>query len=72
MPLELIILLAAILVSWLIFNWAIKVLKASISTAVTIAVIVLVLQLMFGIGPNELFQHIIHLPQTLWQLVTSR
>ncbi|MGE5657059.1 MAG: hypothetical protein ACM37W_10615 [Actinomycetota bacterium] len=72
MPLELIILLAAILVSWLIFNWAIKVLKASISTAITIAVIVLVLQLMFGIGPNELFQHIIHLPQTLWQLVTSR
>lgn len=72
MPLELVIVLAALAVSWLVFTWAIKVLKASIGTAVAIAVIILVLQLVFGIGPNQLLQHIINLPQTLWHLVTER
>ncbi|CBN57338.1 MULTISPECIES: hypothetical protein [Kamptonema] len=72
MPLELVILLAALIVSWLAFNWAIKVLKASLGTAVAIAAIVLVLQLVFGIGPNQLLQHIINLPQTLWQMVQGK
>ena len=69
MSLELIVLLAALIVSWLVFNWAIKVLKASIGTAVAIAAIVLVLQLAFGIGPNQLWDYTIHLPQTLWHFL---
>ena len=54
MPLELIIFLAALVVAWLIFTWLLKVALASISTALAIAVIVLMLQLIFGIGPQEL------------------
>ena len=72
MPLELIILIASLLVSWLVFNWAFKVLKASVGTAIAIAAIVLVMQLLFGIGPNQLFQHITHLPQTLGKIIFGR
>ncbi|VXD18318.1 conserved exported hypothetical protein [Planktothrix serta PCC 8927] len=71
MPLELIILLASLLVAWLVFTWAVQVLKASISTAVAIAAIVLILQLVFGIGPQELLDHLIQLPQTLWNLILN-
>ncbi|MGL5080181.1 MAG: hypothetical protein ACRC8A_01710 [Microcoleaceae cyanobacterium] len=67
-PLELIILLAALLISWLVFTWLVKVLKASINTALSIAAIVLVLQLLFGIGPQELFQQLTTLPEKLGEL----
>ncbi|HAN75263.1 MAG TPA: hypothetical protein DCQ51_04240 [Planktothrix sp. UBA8407] len=69
MTIELIILLASLLVAWLVFTWAVQVLKASISTAIAIAVIVLILQLVFGIGHQELLDHLIQLPQRLWDLV---
>jgi type IV secretory pathway TrbL component len=72
MPLELIILIASLLVSWLVFNWAFKVLKASVGTAISIAAIVLAMQLLFGIGPNQLFQHITHLPDTLGKIIFGR
>jgi type IV secretory pathway TrbL component len=72
MPLELIILIASLLVSWLVFNWAFKVLKASAGTAISIAAIVLAMQLLFGIGPNQLFQHITHLPETLGKIFFGR
>lgn len=65
---ELIILIASLLVSWLVFTWLVKVLKASIGTAISIAIVVLILQLAFGIGPQELWQQIINLPQTIQQL----
>ncbi|VXD20400.1 hypothetical protein [Planktothrix paucivesiculata] len=69
---ELIILLASLLVAWLVFAWAVQVLKSSVSTAIAIAIIVLILQLVFGIGPEELLNHLIHLPQRLWDLVINR
>ena len=72
MPIELIILIASLLVSWLVFNWAVKVLKASLSTAISLAIIVLTMQLMFGIGPNQLFQYVIHLPETLWKMTSGK
>ncbi|MBE9188252.1 hypothetical protein IQ270_27335 [Microcoleus sp. LEGE 07076] len=72
MPLELIILIASLLVSWLVFNWAFKVLKASAGTAISIAAIVLVMQLLFGIGPNQLFQHITNLPETLGRIIFGK
>ena len=71
MPLELIILIAAIVVAWLVFTWLVKVVKASIATAITIAMIVLVLQLAFGIGPQQLWQQILQLPQTILELFTD-
>ena len=68
MSVEIVILIAAMLISWLVFTWLIKVLKASISTAFAIAIIVLILQLVFGIGFQEVWQQIVQLPDTLWRL----
>lgn len=70
MPAELIILIAALFVSWLVFTALIKIVKTTVSTAIAIAVIVLVLHLVFGIGPQDLWQKITQLPQIFWQLVT--
>lgn len=71
MPTDLIILLAALIVSWLVFTALIKIVKTTVSTALAIAAIVLVLQLVFGINPQELWQQIITLPQTLQQIITG-
>jgi hypothetical protein len=72
MPLNLIILVAAIVVSWLVFSWLLKVAKASLTTAVTIALILLILQVAFGIKPQELWQEITNLPQTLFEIFTNK
>lgn len=71
MPVELIILIAALILSWVVFTALIKVVKTTVSTAITIAAIVLVLQLVFGIGPQDLWQQITQLPQIVWHLVTG-
>ncbi|MFB2875475.1 hypothetical protein [Floridanema aerugineum] len=71
MPIELIILIAALIVTFLVFTWLIKVVKATIQTAITIALLVLILQLIFGIGPSQLWQKIIELPQLIWQQPTK-
>jgi hypothetical protein len=65
MPLNLILLIAALVVSWLVFSWLLRVVKASLTTAVAIALIILVLQIAFGIKPEELWLEITRLPQTL-------
>lgn len=72
MPLNLIILIAALIVSWLVFTALIKVAKTTFTTAIAIAIIVLILQIVFGIGPQNLLQEIIQLPQTLWHLITGK
>ena len=72
MPIELIILIAALIVSWLVFTALVKVVKTTVSTAITIAAIVLILQLIFGVAPQELWQQITQLPQILWNLVTGK
>jgi hypothetical protein len=51
-----------------IFTWLVKVLKASIGTALAIAIVILILQIAFGIGPQQLWQQVINLPQTIQQL----
>ncbi|MFE1745591.1 hypothetical protein [Coleofasciculus sp. H7-2] len=71
MPVDLIILIAALIVSWLVFALLIKVVKASIGTAILIAAVVLILQLFFGIGPEDIWQQITQLPQTIWHMVTG-
>lgn len=71
MPTDLLILIAALIVSWLIFTALIKVLKTTVSTAIAIAAIVLVLQLAFGVNPQDLWQQITQLPQTLWHTITG-
>ena len=65
MPIDLIILIAALIISGLVFNWLVKVVKASVNTALIIASLVLILQLIFGIGPEDICQQIINLPETI-------
>jgi type IV secretory pathway TrbL component len=67
MSTTLILLIAALIVTFLVFTWLIKVAKATLQTALTIAVIVLILQLVFGIGPTQLWQQITEIPQLIWQ-----
>lgn len=62
---NLIILVAALVVSVLVFTALIRLVKTTFTTALAIAAIVLILQLGFGIGPAQLWDQIIHLPQTL-------
>lgn len=70
MSLNLILLIAALIVSWLVFTALLNLLKTTLKTAFSIAAIVLVLQLVFGISPQELWQEIIQLPHTLLQPVS--
>lgn len=72
MPIELITLIAALIVSWLVFTTLIKVVKTTVKTAITIAAIVLILQLAFGIAPQQLWQQITQLPEILSHLVKGK
>ncbi|MDJ0690643.1 MAG: hypothetical protein QNJ41_19305 [Xenococcaceae cyanobacterium MO_188.B32] len=71
MPVDLIVIIAAIIVAWLLFTWSIKVLKASISTALSIAIIALILQLFLGIGFEEVWQKLVQFSQTVGQFFTQ-
>ncbi|NJL01943.1 MAG: hypothetical protein HC838_08380 [Spirulinaceae cyanobacterium RM2_2_10] len=52
---EIILLIGALIVTWLVFTWLVKVVKASVKTAVAIAAVVLILQLAFGISFQDLW-----------------
>lgn len=66
MPLEIVITLAAILVSWFVFTGLVRVLKVAVGTAIKVAIILFLAQMFFGIGPETLWQHIIQLWQQLF------
>jgi hypothetical protein len=66
-----ILLIAAIAISILVFTWLLKVVRATLTTALTIAAIVLIAQLVFGIGPTQIWEQISQLFQSLLQLVTG-
>ena len=72
MPVDLIIWIGALIVAGLVLTWLLKVVKATITTAISVAIIVLILQLVFGIGPERLWQHVVQIPQALWQIVTGQ
>lgn len=67
MSTELILLIAALGVSGLLLVWLLRVVKATLRAAVTIAGIALLLQVLFGISSAELLQAVGQLIQTGWQ-----
>ncbi len=69
MPMQLIILVAAIAISWLLFTALVRLLKTTVSTALMVAAIFFIAQLGFGIKPLALWQEVTTLPQTLFQFV---
>jgi Flp pilus assembly protein TadB len=69
---NLIILVAALVVSWLVLTWLLQVAQMAFKKALAIAAIVLVLQLGFGIGPQQLFEQILQLPQLIEEMLTGQ
>lgn len=55
---ELAIVIGAILVSFLVFTWLLKIVRATLKTAISVAIILLILQLVFGIGPQALWEYV--------------
>ncbi|MGD1907423.1 MAG: hypothetical protein ACFB0C_15750 [Leptolyngbyaceae cyanobacterium] len=55
---ELVIVIGAIVISFLVFTWLLKVVKATLKTAILVAFILLALQLVFGIGPEALWDYV--------------
>jgi hypothetical protein len=64
-----ILFIAALVVSFLVFAFLFRVLKAAIGTAIAVAVIVLLLQIAFGIAPTQLWQEMHNLFDKLWQMI---
>jgi ABC-type uncharacterized transport system permease subunit len=63
MSMELMITLAAVGISILIFTWLIKVVKTTLSTAIKLAILAASVQIFLGIGPQNLWQHTLKLLQ---------
>lgn len=68
---NIVLLVAALIITFLVFTLLVKVARATIGTAIAIALLILVLQLVFGISPIHLWQPVIQLWQSIWQTVTG-
>jgi hypothetical protein len=55
----------ALVVAWIAFTILFKVVKTTLSNALTVAAIIVLLQVGFGVSPQDIWQYIIQLPQTL-------
>ena len=69
MTVEIIIPIAAVIVLLFIFAWLLKVLKASINSILTIAAILIVLQVLFGINSELVIQEVIRLISQIEQVL---
>ncbi|MEB3355498.1 MAG: hypothetical protein VKK04_02035 [Synechococcales bacterium] len=68
---DLILLLAAFLVSFLVFTWLVQVVKSTVSTAITIALILLVVQIFFGVGPLDFWEGIVDFWRGIWRSLSN-
>ncbi|BAY27086.1 hypothetical protein NIES2100_69070 [Calothrix sp. NIES-2100] len=57
-----------LILAWIVFAVLWKILKTTVRTALTIAAILVLLQISFGITPQDIWDQIINLPQTLSQM----
>ena len=64
-----ILLVAALIVTFLLLGFIVRAIKAAIGTAVMIAIVLVILQIVFGFSPNELLQEMTGLWQRFWQSV---
>ncbi len=72
MSFEIILLIAAVIVAWLIFTWFLKVAQASLKTAIVVVLVLLALQLTFGIGPKDLLPPLMQVPRMIQQFFQDR
>lgn len=68
---ETVVVVAAIVVALLLLRLVFRVLNGSLGLILTIIAIVIGVQYLFGISPNQLWREIAHLPQELIRLVEN-
>ncbi|MBW4673699.1 MAG: hypothetical protein KME52_06670 [Desmonostoc geniculatum HA4340-LM1] len=64
--------IATLIVAWIVFIILWKLLKATVSSALTIAVILVLLNIGFGITPQDIWHHITQFAQTLSQIQSGK
>jgi hypothetical protein len=68
---ELVLIIGAIVIAALVFLWLVRIVKATIKTALLVALIVFGLQFL-GIGPDRVIQQVVQIGQYLWQFVPGQ
>lgn len=61
-----------LILAWIVFAVLWKVVKTTIRTALTLAALLILLHINFGITPQDIWDAIVHLPQTFSQVGTSK
>jgi predicted PurR-regulated permease PerM len=62
----------SLIIAWIVFVILWKMIKTTFKTALTLAALLVLLQVAFGITPQDIWQQIQHLPQTLSQIRGSK
>lgn len=68
---QLMLFVGALIVSWLAFAWLMNVVKTTLSTALMLAALIMLLQVGFGIDIPMLLETIWALPQILLDLLSQ-
>ncbi|MEA5621924.1 hypothetical protein [Nostoc sp. UHCC 0251] len=64
--------IAMLIVAWMVFIILWKLLKTTVSNALTIAAILVLLNIGFGITPKDIWHYVIQFAQNLSQIQTGK
>ncbi|MEH2327056.1 MAG: hypothetical protein V7K32_26540 [Nostoc sp.] len=64
--------IATLIVAWIIFIILYKLLKATMSSALTIAAILILLNISFGITPQDIWHHIMQFTQSISKIQSGK
>lgn len=65
---ELILLIGAFVVAWLLFTGLVNILKTTVKTAFIVALVFLAFYLVWGVNPRELWEVVRSLPELFFSL----
>ncbi|MHC5596788.1 MAG: hypothetical protein ACYTXC_12750 [Nostoc sp.] len=64
--------IATLIVAWIVFIILWKLVKATLSSALTLAAILVLLNISFGITPQDIWHQVMQFAQTLSQIQSSK
>ena len=64
--------IAMLIVAWIVFIILWKLLKATLSNALTIAAILVLLNIGFGITPQDIWNYVTHFAQNMSQIQSGK
>ncbi|MBN3960934.1 hypothetical protein [Nostoc sp. NMS8] len=64
--------IATLIIAWIVFIILWKLLKATLKSALTIAAILILLNISFGITPQDIWQHVTQFAQTISQIQSGK